>query len=75
LPVLDERQPDPNLTMVAVVNELPAETLQDCPQAALCSGLRCSFGAGPHVFQAIFAIRACAKKCKPPLDQRPQAAG
>ena len=80
-PVLDERsQPDPNLTMTAAVNDLPADTLQDwvCKVSAL---MQRPEGAplrrqAPNVFQAIFAIKSLREKLqRPPLEinahQRP----
>ncbi|MGE5256051.1 MAG: hypothetical protein ACM3KE_05235 [Hyphomicrobiales bacterium] len=73
-PVLDERgQPDPNLTMVAAVNELPADTLQDWVRKVSTlmqrpEGVHLRRQA-PNVFQAIFAIKSLREKLqKPPLE-------
>jgi hypothetical protein len=72
--VLDERsQPDPNLTMTAAVNELPADTLQDWVRKVSALMQR-SEGVqlrrqAPNVFQALFAIKSLREKLqKPPLE-------
>jgi hypothetical protein len=82
-PVLDERgQPDPNLTMIAAVNDLPADTLQDWVRKVSALMQRPE-GAhlrrqAPNVFQALFVIKSLRDKLqKPPLEvnahQRPAA--
>jgi hypothetical protein len=73
-PVHDERSlPDPNLTLLAAVNDLSAETLQDVvgKVAALMqrpegSALR---RQAPNVYQALFAIKSLREKFqRPPLE-------
>jgi hypothetical protein len=73
-PVHDERSlPDPNLTLLAAVNDLSAETLQDVvgKVAALMqrpegSALR---RQAPNVYQALFAIKGLREKFqRPPLE-------
>lgn len=73
-PVHDERSlPDPNLTLLAAVNDLPAETLQNVigKVAALMQRPegRALRRQAPNVYQALFAIKSLREKFqRPPLE-------
>jgi hypothetical protein len=73
-PVCDERRlPDPNLTMLAAVNDLSAAAVQDLAlkvsalmQRPEGAALR---GRVPNVFQALFAIKSLREKLnRPPIE-------
>jgi len=73
-PVHDERSlPDPNLTLLAAVNDLSAETLQDVVGKVAALMQRPEGAAlrrqAPNIYQALFAIKSLREKFqRPPLE-------
>ena len=73
-PVHDERSlPDPNLTLLAAVNDLSAETLQDMVGKVAALMQRPEGYAlrrqAPNIYQALFAIKSLREKFhRPPLE-------